>query len=204
MTLRRATLFATIATALLVLIFVIRYVVPLFSVSGALPIIVYFALPAELLQLVLWPAFYFSLYGESPGTPSRVPSRRIALLLAVILTVSYSAGTIVAAISFPEWLSVAERSSPLPLLTLLARVAFLITFWAGPEQPRVRSIALGLAVILCVSGLFESLQGLRPPAYGLWPFVVRPLVPTLAWVSEAAFFWLFWKTPPVTERIRQN
>jgi hypothetical protein len=151
MSLQRATLLAAVATALQALIYFISYVVPLFSLPGPLPLNVKLLIPASMLQLALWPAFFFSLYREYSGVPRQLPSRRIALLLAVILAVNYATGRIASNVIYRYWLTELQFWG-----MLAAWLAFLVTFGLGPELPRVRKIAIVLAVMVTLEGLYGS------------------------------------------------
>ncbi len=219
MSLQRATLLAAVATALQALVYFISYVIPLFSVPGALPLTINLVIPAAMLQLALWPAFFFSLYREHSNVPSQMPSRRIALLLAAILTVNYAAGRITSNVIYLTW-DAELRSLVIGAGTVIAWLAFLVTFALGPEQPRVRRIAETVAVIVALVGLYEGrgifsawlaaitgnypLQWLYHPVATAWQSVIRPGMTIIVWASEALFLWCFWKTPQPTERTPQS
>jgi hypothetical protein len=202
MTLQRAAMFTTIATALQALIYFARYVVPLSSMPGAPPVAISLLIPSAFLLLTLWPVFFFNVFREYSGVAVRMPVRRLAILLAAVLIVNYvtarGISTVVYLSRFAEL-----RASIVSAASLLLWLAFLVGFALEPQKPRTRTSAIALAALLCLTGLRQSFLARHLFASGIWPFLVQ-IVPTLVWMSEVLFMWLFWKTQPFTEHSRPD
>jgi hypothetical protein len=182
MMLRRLALLASVATALQALVYIITTAIPFVGAllspvmgeAGAAEV----AIPAVVLQSVLWPAFFFAFCAELSGSPRRISSRKIALLLALVLAVAYGCDSIVAGGVSLEG-----------LIFPLAWVTFFVTFGLRPDRWYTRKIAIAIAALVAVFGLAQNFRWLQYPLPRLWPLLLGQGVPTLVWVSESLFLW---------------
>ena len=203
MTLKRAALFAAIAAALQLLVFLAATFAPyLYNVMehGAPDDPNQFLLISNVALLVAWAAFLFMIYRECSGVAMALPSQKIAFIL-VLLRAGIFLGLELGSIFLDDGWQPNVRTL-LGLVSSAGWLAFLIAYTINPDVSRARTAALCLAVLVAGSGIYSTRaplqQWLALPAADWGDFVLLA-APILGWIADANFLWAFWKTAPITE-----